>query len=156
MRHIGWLLVVPLLLAAAVCGAQQRAGEDEAVWAREKAYWQFVETNDLVGYRSLWREDFLGWPLSSSAPARKAQITDWITAQTSKGGRLKSYALERLAVQVSGDMATTTYRARITWVNKEGVAQSGTMRVLHTWRRADDGSWRIFSGMSAPVNGEGR
>jgi ketosteroid isomerase-like protein len=126
------------------------------VWAREKAYWHFVETNDLTGYRSLWREDFLGWPLSSPAPARKAQITDWITAHTSKGDRLKSYALERMAVQVTGDMATTTYRARTTWLNKEGVEQNGTMRVLHTWRRADDGTWQIFSGMSAPVNGAGR
>ncbi len=140
-----------LLLAAGLCQAQQSAKEEDAVWAREQTYWRAVQANNLDDYRALWRDDFLGWPATSSDPARKAQITDWITAHTAKGEHLKSYKLERLAVQVSGGLATATYRARSIWVNKDGAEQSGEMRILHTWRRDGDGTWRIFSGMSAPV-----
>lgn len=150
MKRIGGLFV-GLLLAAGLCQAQQGAKEEDAVWAREQTYWRAVQANNLDDYRALWRDDFLGWPATSPDPARKAQITDWITAHTAKGEHLKSYKLERLAVQVSGGLATATYRARSIWMNKDGAEQSGEMRILHTWRRDGDGTWRIFSGMSAPV-----
>jgi ketosteroid isomerase-like protein len=144
-----------LVLSLPLCAWGQNATED-AVWAQELKYWQFVKANDLESYRALWSESFLGWPFSSDAPARKAQITDWITNRTRKGDRIKSYELERLVVQVSGDLATTTYRARSTWVDAKGAESSGTMRILHTWRREHDGTWRIVSGMSAPVEADGR
>src|ERR1700735_1484841 len=105
-----------LVLSLPLCAGGQNA-TDDAVWAQELKYWQFVKANDLEHYRALWSESFLGWPFSSMQPARKAQITDWITSRTSKGDRVKSYELERLVVQVSGDLATTTYRAHSTWVD---------------------------------------
>ena len=148
--------VIALLLISTLCEAQQATKGEDAVWAREQAYWHAVQANNLKEYRALWRDDFLGWPSTSSDPARKAHITDWISARTTRGERLKSYSLERLTVQVSRDMATTTYRARSTWVGKDGAEQSGVMRILHTWRREPDGTWLIFSGMSAPVNAEAK
>jgi ketosteroid isomerase-like protein len=156
MKGIRSAAVVLFVLVSALSEAQQATGNDEAVWAREQAYWRIVQANNLVDYRALWREDFLGWPATSPDPARKAHITDWITAHTSQGERLKSYSLEPLTVQVSGDFATTTYRLRSTWINKQGVEQSGTMRILHTWHRDGDGTWRILSVMSAPVNALGK
>jgi ketosteroid isomerase-like protein len=142
------LLLTPFLAFA-------QPSTDDDVWSREEAYWHYVQSNDLPGYRSLWREDFLGWPFASPDPARKPRITNWITAHTEKGESLKSYHLERLTVQVSGDMATTTYRVRATWANKTGATQSETARIIHTWRREPDGTWKIFSGMSAPVDNNG-
>ena len=156
VRSICCIPVIALLLISTLCKSQQATKEEDGVWAREQAYWRAVQTNNLQDYRALWRDDFLGWPSTSADPARKAHITDWITAYTSKGEHLKSYALERLSVQVSGDMATTTYRARSTWVTRDGAEQSGVMRILHTWRREPDGRWLIFSGMSAPVNADGK
>jgi ketosteroid isomerase-like protein len=63
---------------------------------------------------------------------------------------LKSYTLDRLTEQVSGDMATTN-RADAIWIHQAGKEQSEVQRILHTWRRESDGTWRIFSGMSAPA-----
>jgi len=151
-----WIPVIALLLVSALCQAQKANKDQDAVWAREQAYWHAVQTTNLEDYRALWRDDFLGWPFTSPDPARKAHITDWITAYTRKGQHLKSYSLERLTVQVSGEVATTTYRAHSTWVNKEGVVQSDSARILHTWRREPNGTWLIASGMSAPVNAEGK
>jgi len=152
-RLIGIALL--LLLLIPFSAHPQSTGADDAVWAQELKYWQFVQANDLDHYRALWSESFLGWPFSSDAPARKAQITDWITSRTTKGERMKSYELERLVVQVSGDLATTTYHVRSIWVDAKGAESVGNMRVLHTWRRDHDGSWRIISGMSAPVDANG-
>ncbi|PYL33370.1 MAG: hypothetical protein DMF38_11695 [Verrucomicrobia bacterium] len=57
----------------------QGSGDQQRVWDLERAYWRYVETNDLAAYSSLWHKDFLGWPSVSSAPVRKDHITDWIT-----------------------------------------------------------------------------
>ena len=74
-----FVLLAPVLLPA------QSSADTEAVWSREKAYWQYVQANDLERYRTLWHADFLGWPSVSPEPRRKENITDWITAHTTKG-----------------------------------------------------------------------
>ncbi len=154
MKRIASLFIVSLLLVPALSTAQPPSATQDVVWAREVTYWKTVQAADLVAYRALWRDDFLGWPSWSADPARKAHITDWITTHAGKGERLSSYSLERLTVQVSGDMATTTYRVHATWSNQGGKELSEVSRILHTWHRDSDGTWRIFSGMSAHAAGD--
>ncbi len=148
---------IPFLLVLATAAfAQDSAKEEAQVWNLEKAYWEYVKTNDLEKYRALWHEDFLGWPFVSSAPVRKDHITDWITSNTSKGVKLRSYSIEQLAIHVTGDVAIDHYRIKATWANNEG-AEGGTdaFRITHTWIRTHD-NWQIIGGMSAPVNPEGK
>ncbi len=145
--------VIVVLLTAML--AETPSADTEKLWSLEKAYWQYVQSNDLEQYRSLWHPDFLGWPSVSPEPLRKDHITDWITAHTSKGETLNSYDLERLTTQATGDVATTTYRVRITWANKAGAEQHSIVRIIHTWVRKPGGNWQIISGMSAPTNAEG-
>ena len=84
---------IPFLVAFASTAIAQDTAKDEAqVWSLEKAYWEYMKSNDLEKYRALWHEDFVGWPLVSSAPVHKDHITDWITASTSKGIKLQSYS----------------------------------------------------------------
>jgi len=125
------------------------------LWALEKDYWEYVKADNLQKYLTLWHADFLGWPYISPDPLRKDHITDWITAHTSKGESLKSYDLEPLITQVTGDVATTTYRVRLVWSGPAGAGQPATIRVIHTWVRNPGGTWQIISGMSAPTNAEG-
>ena len=148
------VLTVNVLLSLALF-ASDRSADEEKVWSLEQAYWQFVQHNDMEHYRGLWHPQFLGWPSVSPEPLRKDQITDWITAHTSKGETLKSYDLERLVVQVTDNLATTTYRVRLVWVDKKGGEQPGSIRIIHTWLRNAGGQWEIVSGMSAPTNAEG-
>jgi len=144
-------IVAVVVLLSATAFAQVA----DQLWSQEQAYWQYVQTNNLAAYRSLWHTDFLGWPYVSAEPVRKAQITDWMTAHTSKGETFKLNDLERLIIQVTGNTATTTYRVRATWVDKAGKGDPVTIRVIHTWLSGRDGKWRIISGMSAPTNAEG-
>jgi ketosteroid isomerase-like protein len=154
IRLAGAALALVMLIPS-LCAAQGSAAE-EKVWAHEQTYWQCVQANDLEHYRSLWNERFLGWPFISPEPARKAHITDWITNRTNNGQTLKSYKLERLVVQVTDNLATTTYRSHAIWLDKDGKEKAEHTRILHTWQRNADGEWQIVAGMSAPVNAEGR
>jgi ketosteroid isomerase-like protein len=151
------LKAIPFLLVLATAAfAQDSAKEEAQVWNLEEAYWNYVKANDLEKYRALWHEDFLGWPLVSSAPVRKDYITDWITNNTSKGVKLQSYSIEQLAIHVTGDVAIDHYRIRAKWANNEGTeVRTDAFRITHTWIRAHD-TWQIVGGMSAPVNEKGQ
>lgn len=151
------LKAISFLLVLAASALAQSSSKDEAqFWSLEKAYWEYVKSNDLEKYRTLWHEDFLGWPFVSSAPVRKDHITDWITANTSKGVRLQSYSIEQLAIQVTGDIVINHYRINATWATSEkNEVRTDAFRIMHTWIRTH-GTWQIIGGMSAPVNAEGK
>ena len=150
-----WTITLFVALAATAF-AQNSAKDETQVWQLEKAYWEYVKANDLDKYRALWHENFLGWPFISSAPVHKDQITDWITANTSKGIKLQSYSIEQLAVQVTGEIAVNYYRINARWANGEGAeVRTDRLRITHTWIRAG-GTWQIIGGMSSPVNADGK
>jgi ketosteroid isomerase-like protein len=151
------LKTISILLALTAAAFAQDSARDEAqVWNLEKAYWEYVKANDLQKYRALWHEDFLGWPYVSSAPTGKDHITDWITANTSKGVKLQSYSIEQLAVRVTGDIAINHYRIKASWATGETAkVRTDALRITHTWIRTH-GTWQILGGMSAPVNANGK
>jgi|SRR6516162_2481031 hypothetical protein len=151
------LRTIALFVALAGTAFAQNSGKDETqVWQLEKAYWEYVKASDLEKNRALWHENFLGWPFISSAPVRKDHITDWITANTSKGIKLHWYSIEQLAIQVTGDAAIDYYRINATWANSEGVeVRADKLRITHTWIRTG-GTWQIIGGMSSPVNAKGK
>jgi ketosteroid isomerase-like protein len=151
LRNIGLFIAL-----AATVFAQDSAKDETEVWQLEKAYWEYVKTNDLEKYRTLWNDHFVGWPFVSSAPVRKDHITDWITSNTSKGVKLESYSIEQLAIQVTGDVAVNYYRIHATWANAEGGKdRTDILRITHAWIHTG-GTWQIIGGMSAPVNAEGK
>jgi ketosteroid isomerase-like protein len=147
------LKTISILLALTAAAFSQDSTTDAAqVWNLEKAYWEYVKANDLEKYRALWHQDFLGWPFVSSAPTRKDHITDWITANTSKGVELQSYSIEPLAIQVTGDIAINHYRIKAIWATSDKAkVRTDALRITHTWIRTHD-TWQILGGMSAPVN----
>jgi ketosteroid isomerase-like protein len=172
-RTEGWLLVtrqcsrydgamlkrIPLLFAL-ICASQliaSEASDETQIWNLEKAYWEYVKANDLEKYRALWYDDFVGWPSVSEAPVRKDHITDWITNNTSKGLKLQSYAIEQLAVRVTGDVAIDHYRIKADWAKGDAsdVLRTDAVRITHTWMRIGN-TWQIIGGMSAPVNADGK
>jgi hypothetical protein len=145
-----------LLLLTSAAFAQDPAGDEAQLWQLEKAYWDYVKANDLEKYRALWHENFLGWPFISPAPVRKDHITDWITANTSKGVNLQSFSIEQLAIQIIGDLAVNYYRINARWANSTGAEVRGDrLRITHTWIRTH-GAWQIIGGMSSPLNAEGK
>jgi len=148
------IALIVAVTAAAFAGGSDK--EQAQIWNLEKAYWEYVKTNDLEKYRALWHENFVGWPFVSPAPVRKDHITDWITANTSKSVTLQAYSIEQLAIQVTGDLAMDYYRIKATWANSTGAeVKTDRIRITHTWIRTA-GTWQIIGGMSSPVDATGQ
>jgi ketosteroid isomerase-like protein len=127
----------------------QGSADERAIWDLERAYWHYVETNDLTAYSNLWHKDFLGWPSVSSAPVRKDRITDWITSQTTKGLTFKTDDFKPAALQVTGDVAFACYWITFRWMDKDGTGTPHTLRITHAWVRSGK-DWQIIGGMSMP------
>jgi hypothetical protein len=89
MKRVRYLSGVLALAIPIFCVAQ--SSHEREVWALENSYWQYVKSNDLDRYRTLWHRDFLGWPYSDTEPAGKERITVWIEAHTGKGETLSRF-----------------------------------------------------------------
>ncbi len=142
-------VVISLVVLYAITGLpQQQSAEERVVWKLEYAYWDYVKSLDLESYRKLWHPNFVGWPSSSPQPERKNHITDWITAYTDKGLRLKSFTLEPAASQATENVVVTHYWLTAVWADKEGHGEPNTIKITHTWIRSPNG-WQIIGGMAA-------
>jgi ketosteroid isomerase-like protein len=127
----------------------EESADEQALWKLEHDYWRYVQENDLSAYSTLWHERFLGWPSVSPVPVHKDHITDWITAQTSKGLKFESVNFKPAAIQVTGDVAVTSYWQTFRWVDKNGDGATHGTRIMHTWLRSGQ-DWHIVGGMSMP------
>jgi ketosteroid isomerase-like protein len=127
----------------------QPTRDEQTLWNLERAYWRYVQDNDLSAYSDLWHKDFLGWPSVSAAPVRKDHITDWITSQTGKGLAFKTGELKPAEIHVTGDVAVVYYWITFKWLDKDGGGAGHTLRITHTWLKSGD-DWRIIGGMSMP------
>ncbi len=136
---------------SASAATAERATAERAIWNLEHAYWQFVERGDLTDYSDLWDTSFLGWPADSSAPVRKAHITDWITTEARKGWKFKMTGFKPAAIQDTGHVVSVCYWVQGEWLDKDDRRAGGfTSRIIHTWRWTGS-RWRIVSGMSMRV-----
>jgi ketosteroid isomerase-like protein len=148
-------LTLAAMLATSL-GAQQNATQaksltatEQTIWDLEHSYWRYVQNNDLSAYRSLWHDDFLGWPRMSSEPVRKDHITDWITSQTAKGLTFKPGEFQPAGIRITGNVAMVFYRMTSQWVDKDGVGKPTLSRITHTWIK-NGAKWQIIGGMSMP------
>lgn len=147
-----------LFVLGAVVNAGGADSGEAQIWNQEKAYWEYVKANDLETYRALWHDDFVGWPESSTEPAHKDHITDWITNMTAQGLKLQSFEIDQRAIKITGNIAIDHYRIKGIWGKADTgeVVTTDRARITHTWIRTSDGTWKILGGMSAPVNADGK
>ena len=146
---VGLLIIAGVILASDVAISSQASKDEQTIWELERAYWRYVQENDLSAYSDLWHKDFLGWPSVSAAPVHKDHITDWITSQTSKGLAFKTGEFKPAAIQVTEDVAVACYWITFKWLDKDGNGAANTIRITHVWLRTGN-DWRIKGGMSMP------
>jgi ketosteroid isomerase-like protein len=146
---VSLLSIRGLTLASEARTPGQESKEEETLWNLERAYWRYVQDNDLPAYSNLWHKDFLGWPSVNAAPVRKDHIRDWITAQTGQGLVFKTGDFKPAAIHVTGDVAMVCYWITFKWLDKAGHGSAYTLRITHAWLRTGS-DWRIIGGMSMP------
>jgi ketosteroid isomerase-like protein len=155
-----WKRPIAVLLAMVMGSVVFAAGlndDEKEVWNLEIAYWEYVKSNDIPSYRSLWDERFVGWPGFSEMPLGKANIHEWVAELHSNPGTRVEYELTIGSVRAFGDIVATHYLVRFSArsvTTGEIVGDAVVSRITHTWQRHGD-SWRIVTGMSGSWIGEG-
>jgi hypothetical protein len=157
------LTALCLLVALAGCGENSKippkddmpeqtmtesALENEA-WQMEELYWKYVQNIDTVAYKTLWHDDFIGYPSFGNGVSNKSKIASWIP-DLHKDPDLKfSYVLHKKATNAIGDVVIVFYDADEIWTDKqEEIVKKETFKFTHTWKKID-GQWVILGGMAA-------
>ena len=68
------LTIAKVTLASETVNPGQASKDEQTLWNLERAYWRYVQDNDLSAYSNLWHKDFLGWPAVSAAPEEPEQV----------------------------------------------------------------------------------
>ena len=146
MKSIFFLFIV--LLFYTELSAQSAETLKDEVWQRELQYWQYVKNNDTAAYRTLWHDNFVGYPETERLTG-KDKIANWITDAYNTKGRHYEFLLDKKKVNAFDDVVITFYDETDIWKNdKNEVVLEEVYKITHTWKKFGD-TWLIIGGMSA-------
>lgn len=146
-------IVIVLLLAGTFPSFCQTTKVKDEVWKLEEQYWKYVQTRDLDNYRTLWHDNFMGYP-SNNIITGKDHITDWIADLYKDKDKTFSIDLVRKVENVFDDIVIVLYDVNYTWRNnKNDVIEKTFNKITHTWKKTDK-SWVIIGGMGALIRKE--
>lgn len=122
--------------------------EDEA-WHMEELYWEYVQNIDTIAYKTLWHEDFIGYPSFGDGVSDKSKIASWIP-DLHKDPNLKfNYTLHKKASNAIEDVVMVFYDTDEFWTDRENqIVRKETYKFTHTWIKVE-GKWLILGGMAA-------
>lgn len=155
------------LVAFVGCSPNNNAADDEkyipmvsksemedAAWHMEELYWEYVQKIDTVAYKTLWHEDFIGYPSFGDGVSDNSRIARWIP-DLHKDPELKySYVLHKKASNAIEDVVMVFYDTDYFWTDSQNqVVRKETYKFTHTWKKVD-GKWLILGGMAAVKNQE--
>lgn len=125
--------------------------ENEA-WKMEEKYWDYVQKNDTITYKTLWHNDFIGYPTFGEGVSNKSQIAIWIPKLHVDSNLKFSYKLYKKGVNAIEDVVIAFYDVDFIWTDTENnMVRKVTKKVTHTWKNYDE-TWLILGGMSADKN----
>lgn len=122
--------------------------ENEA-WHMEELYWEYVQNIDTVAYKTLWHNDFIGYPSFGDGVSNKNKIAVWIPELHKDTTLTFSYKLYKKASNAIDDVVIVFYDADEMWTNNENqIVRKETYKFTHTWKKYKD-QWVILGGMAA-------
>jgi ketosteroid isomerase-like protein len=146
MKILFVLCIVPLSFTNALAQSADKVKDE--VWNRELQYWEFVKNNDTAAYRTLWHDNFIGYPDTEKLTG-KNNIANWITDAHGTKGRHYEFVLDKKIVNPFGDVVITFYDETDVWKNDNNeVVLKEVYKITHTWKKFGD-TWLIIGGMSA-------
>lgn len=122
---------------------QEMSPEQLEVWRLEESRAKHMTTRDISGVLAMYHQDFVGWSIRGTAPAKKADIRIWLQKAIDEGREVTNAMLRREAVEIFGDVAIVHFASSRS-------ARGEWIKVTHTWMRVG-GVWKIIGGMSAPL-----
>jgi len=147
MQSISNLLAFfPLMLFTSIAAsAQSKEQMSTEVRQREVYYWQLVEQNDTTAYKTLWHEEFIGYPGNDTS--NKSHIANWIGDLFKDKDIKYTVDVHKKAVNVVDNIVMTFYDEDDIFTNiKTGIVKKETYKITHTWKKFG-GTWLIIGGM---------
>ena len=125
-----------------------KATLEEEAWNMEELYWQYVQNNDTITYKTLWHEDFIGYPSFGDGTANKSKIATWIPELHADQNQKYSYKLYRKATNAIEDVVMVFYDVDEIWTDQTtNEVRKETLKLTHTWKKIGD-QWLILGGMA--------
>jgi ketosteroid isomerase-like protein len=129
-----------------------KAELENEVWQMEESYWEYVQNIDTVTYKTLWHDDFIGYPSFGDGVSNKSKIAIWIPELHQDTSLTFSYKLYKKAVNAIEDVVIVFYDTDEMWTDKAGKAvRKETYKFTHTWKKQND-NWVILGGMAGNKN----
>jgi ketosteroid isomerase-like protein len=140
------LLWSPALAAQAPAAKPADKAVSE-VWSLEDDYWRYVKAGDVEGYRTLWHENFVGWPCHEDRPVGKPSIGRWVEEIRESKATFTS-EMTREGAQAFGDTVVVHYGVTMVRKYPDGrvEGQGQLSKITHTWMRVGN-TWQIVGGM---------
>jgi hypothetical protein len=149
------LLVFSIVYGVSLINAQQTTESNSprvsAVWKREELYWKLVKAGDVDSYRTLWDENFRGWPCKNQHTATKPAIGNWVRDIRDQKTKL-TYSLTFEGAADFGDVVVIYYKTPMVYEYPDGrvVDKDKVFKFTHTWRKTSD-TWLIIGGMCGEI-----
>jgi ketosteroid isomerase-like protein len=142
------LLSLAVALAMQVPAAENSGSSEveQEVWAFEEAYMAAFANANHSDIASMLHGDFLGWPRESKVPSEKSDVERFLKENFPQPLEA-SFTIRRMGIRVNGDVVITHYLVKINGENRNGIGQTQTVRITHTWIK-EGVQWKILGGMS--------
>ena len=127
-------------------GNQVPIDAKEQVWALEQAYIAAYKDADHDEILALIHDGFLGWPDRQERPMGKNEVVRYLQENYARPGTW-SFEIDRAGIRIFGDVVITQYVLNSSGKDADGVEQTQTTRITHTWIK-EGSNWTILGGMS--------
>jgi len=114
----------------------------------EEQYWKYVEKNDTISYKTLWHDDFIGYPSFGNGASNKSKIAVWIPKLHEDPSLGFSYTLYKKGVNAIDDVVIVFYDTDEIWRDTlNNVVRKERFKFTHTWKKYGK-TWLILGGMA--------
>jgi hypothetical protein len=140
--------LLTLLLLSNFTKAQTSEALKKEVWEMEELYWDYVQKNDIISYKNLWHNDFMGYPSFGDGVSDKSKIGIWIPKLHEDPDLTFSYQLYKKGVNAIDDVFIVFYDADEIWTDTQNnVVKKERLKFTHTWKKYEN-TWLILGGMA--------
>jgi hypothetical protein len=158
------LFIITLLLSVTVTSCNERTNDtaksevinlsdareelENEAWQMEEKYWIYVKNNDTISYKTLWHDEFIGYPSFGDGVSNKNKIAIWIPELHADENLKFSYKLFKKATNAIDDVVIVFYDTDQIWTDQQdNIVKKETLKVTHTWKKYAD-NWVILGGMA--------
>jgi len=142
-KDVGKTAVLLAALVAAVACAPA-AEQDDGRAALESsivAFYDAVEAGDKNGHAEMFSDGALMMPNNGAIRRGKENIGEMI--RSGEGWVFRIRNLERVELDLSGDIAYTVNQYEYTWHQEGDDPTWHPTKNIHIWRRQADGGWKL-------------